>query len=362
MKSKISKIYSVVRLLPKLAMTFLSASLREGTTKQSLSFILFIAFSFQSFAQVQRQRPVTLMGSRFDITIVAVDSLKAEKHIDEVIAEMSRIETLISDWKINSQISEVNRNAGVKPVKVDREVFELTQRSLYFSELSEGAFDISYAAMDKIWKFDGSMVKMPTLEEIKRSVAKVGYQNIILDSSNSTIFLKLSGMKIGFGATGKGYAADKGRDLMEAKGVKAGIVNASGDMTTWGKSVRGKAWNVGVTNPFDEEKYLAVISLNRDAVTTSGSYEKYVEFDGKRYAHIINPVTGYPATGLISVTVVGPSAETANGLSTSIMVLGSTKGLELLLKFPAYSCVMVTDDGEVVKSANFKGKLKRKLK
>ena len=362
MKSKISEIYSVVRLLRKLAMTFLSASLREGTTKQSLSFILFIAFSFQSFAQVQRQRPVTLMGSRFDITIVAVDSLKAEKHIDEVIAEMSRIETLISDWKINSQISEVNRNAGVKPVKVDREVFELTQRSLYFSELSEGAFDISYAAMDKIWKFDGSMVKMPTLEEIKRSVAKVGYQNIILDSLNSTIFLKLSGMKIGFGATGKGYAADKGRDLMEAKGVKAGIVNASGDMTTWGKSVRGKAWNVGVTNPFDEEKYLAVISLNRDAVTTSGSYEKYVEFDGKRYAHIINPVTGYPATGLISVTVVGPSAETANGLSTSIMVLGSTKGLELLLKFPAYSCVMVTDDGEVVKSANFKGKLKRKLK
>ncbi len=362
MKSKISEIYSVVRLLRKLAMTFLSASLREGTTKQSLSFILFIAFSFQSFAQVQRQRPVTLMGSRFDITIVATDSLKAEKHIDEVIAEMSRIEELISDWKVNSQISEVNRNAGVKPVKVDRDVFELTQRSLYFSELSEGAFDISYAAMDKIWKFDGSMVKMPTSEEIKRSVAKVGYQNIILDSLNSTIFLKLSGMKIGFGATGKGYAADKGRDLMEAKGVKAGIVNASGDMTTWGKSVRGKAWNVGVTNPFDEEKYLAVISLNRDAVTTSGSYEKYVEFDGKRYAHIINPVTGYPATGLISVTVVGPSAETANGLSTSIMVLGSTKGLELLLKFPAYSCVMVTDDGEVVKSANFKGKLKRKLK
>ena len=343
-------------------MTFLVSSLRGGTTKQSLLSFTFFAFFFQSNAQIQRQRPVTLMASRFDITIVAENEAQAEKHIDEVIAEMSRIEDLISDWKPSSQISEVNRNAGIKPIKVDREVFDVTKRAIYLSKITNGAFDISYAAMDKIWKFDGSMKQMPTPEEIKQSVAKVGYKNIELDSANTTIFLKNVGMKIGFGATGKGYAANKGRELMEQKGVKAGIVNAAGDMTTWGTKPSGKAWNVGITNPFDEEKYLAIVPLKRQAVTTSGSYEKYVEFDGKRYAHIINPVTGYPATGLISVTVIGENAELCNGFSTSIMVLGKEKGLELIRKFPTYSCVIVTDNGEVVKSANFKGKVKKKLK
>lgn len=344
-------------------MRFIGASWRGRMTKQPFFVALFLlSLTLGSKAQVQRARPVTLMGSRFDITIVARDSAQAEKYIDEVIAEMSRIEDLISDWKASAQISEVNRNAGIKPVKVDREVFGLTKRSLYFSHVTDGAFDISYAAMDNIWKFDGSMIQMPTSEEIKKSVAKVGFRNVELDSLNSTIFLKLSGMKIGFGATGKGYAADKGRELMERKGIKAGIVNASGDMTAWGTKPDGKAWKVGITNPFDEEKYLAIIPLKREAVTTSGSYEKYVEFNGKRYAHIINPVTGYPATGLISVTVIGPSAEMANGFSTSIMVLGKEKGLELIRKFPDYSCLLVTDNGEVIKSANFKAKVKKKLK
>jgi len=357
-----SNSYNALRLLRKLAITVFCSSLRGRMTKQFLMLLVFVTIAFKVNAQVLRARPVSLMGSRFDITIIAADSAQAEKHIDDVIAEMSRIEDLISDWKASSQISEVNRNAGIKPIKVDREVFELTKRSLYFSQLTDGAFDISYAALDKVWKFDGSMKKMPSAEEIKNSVARVGYKNVQLDSINSTIFLKLTGMKIGFGAMGKGYAADKGRELMEGKGVKAGIVNASGDMTTWGAKTSGKAWNVGITNPFDEEKYIVIIPLKREAVTTSGSYEKFVEFDGKRYAHIINPVTGYPATGLISVTVLGPSAEMANGFSTSIMVLGKEKGLELIKKFPDYSCLLVTDDGTVVKSTNFKAKVKKKLK
>lgn len=316
----------------------------------------------QVHAQVLRERPVTIMGSRFDISIVAEDALTAERYIDSVVAEMVRIENLISDWKPNTQVSEINRNAGIKPVKVDREVFELTKRSLYFSEITAGAFDISYAAMDKTWRFDGSMTQMPTPEEIKKSVAKVGYQNIELDSAASTIFLKLEGMKIGFGATGKGYAADKGRELMEKKGIKAGIVNAAGDIATWGAQPNGKAWNIGVANPFNEEKYMAIIPLKREAIATSGSYEKYVELNGKRYAHIINPSTGYPASGLISVTVLGPSAEKANGLSTSMMVLGKEKALELICQFPAYSCIIVADDGRVYTSKNFKKRVKKKLK
>lgn len=317
-------------------------------------FLLLIFCSFSGNGQVLRKRTTLLMGGRFDITIVAKDSLAAEQNIDEVITEISRIENLISDWKPTSQISEVNQNAGIRPVKVDKEVFELTQRAIRFSEITNGGFDISFAAMDRIWKFDGSMTEMPSAEAIKKSVEKVGYKNIILDSVQSTIFLKLKGMKIGFGALGEGYATDKCRAMMLAKGINAGIINGSGDMSTWGKQPNGKPWNIGITNPFETEKLVAVVPINNGAVTTSGSYEKFVLFDGKRYSHIINPATGYPATGLCSVTVIGSNAETANGLSTSLMVLGKTAGLLLLERFPEYSCVMITDNGKVVKSKNFR--------
>ncbi|MFH7018319.1 FAD:protein FMN transferase [Flavobacterium sp. FlaQc-47] len=317
---------------------------------------------FSGNAQTLRKRTTLLMGGRFDITIVAKDSLSAEQNIDEVIAEITRIENLISDWKPDSQVSQVNQNAGIKPVKVDREVFDLTQRAMQFSEATNGGFDVSFAAMDKIWKFDGSMTEMPSAEAIKKSVEKVGYKNIILDSIQSTIFLKLKGMKIGFGALGEGYATDKCRNMMLAKGIKAGIVNGSGDMTAWGKQPNGKDWNIGMTNPFHPDTLFAVVPLNNGAVTTSGSYEKFVVFNGKRYSHIINPATGYPATGLCSVSVFGPNAETANGLSTSLMVLGQTEGLQLLKKYPDYSCVMITDNGKLVKSKNFKiKKFKPKL-
>ncbi len=297
------------------------------------------------------------MGGRFDISIVDKDSLSAEQNIDIVIAEITRIENLISDWKPDSQVSQVNQNAGIQPIKVDREVFELAQRALKLSEITNGGFDVSFAAMDRIWKFDGSMTEMPSAEAIKKSVEKVGYKNIILDSVQSTIFLKLKGMKIGFGALGEGYATDKCRSMMIEKGVPAGIINGSGDMSTWGKQPNGKDWKIGITNPFHPEKILTAIPLKEGAVTTSGSYEKFVVFNGKRYSHIINPATGYPAAGLCSITVFGPNAETANGLSTSMMVLGQKEGLLLLQKFPEYSCVMITDKGKTIQSKNFTYKL-----
>ncbi len=303
-------------------------------------------------AQVLRKRTVTLMGSRFDITIVDKDTASAEANIDSVIAEVTRIENLISDWRPHTQVSQVNKNAGITPVKVDKEVFELTERAIELSKLTSGAFDISFAAMDRIWKFDGSMTSMPTPGAIKKSVEKVGYKNIILNKKNSTIFLKLKGMKIGFGALGEGYAADKCKAMMLAKGVKAGIVNGSGDMNTWGNKPDGSAWNIGITNPMDTDELLAVVPLKDGAVVTSGSYEKFVVFNGKRYAHIINPKTGYPATGLTSVTVFGPSAEMANGLSTSIMVMGKTAGLQLIKRFPTMRCLLMTDKGEYFTSPN----------
>lgn len=321
--------------------------------------LVFIACS--SSAQVLQQRAVRLMGSRFDITIVARDSIVADAFIDTVVAEVTRIENLISDWRPQTQVSEVNRNAGIRPVKVDKEVFELTQRALYLSELTDGAFDISFAAMDRIWKFDGSMTEMPSAEAIKKSVEKIGYQSILLDSANSTIFLTKEGMKIGFGALGEGYAADKCRDLMISKGVQAGIVNGSGDMRSWGSHPSGESWQIGVSNPIEDNELFAILPLADEAAVTSGSYEKYVTFKGKRYAHIINPKTGYPVTGLSSVTVLGPTAEFANGLSTSIMVLGKKKGLKLLKAFPSYRAILVDDKGRVTSTKNLNIDLRKRL-
>ncbi|MFD2571574.1 FAD:protein FMN transferase [Spirosoma soli] len=317
--------------------------------KQVLALLLILS-GFSASSQVLRKRTVKLMGSRFDITIVANDSLSAEQNIDTVIAEVTRIENLISDWKADSQISQVNKNAGVAPVRVEPEVFALTERAIHFSRLTNGAFDISFAAMDRIWKFDGSMTAMPSPQAIKKSVEKVGYQNIVLDRKQSTIFLKKKGMKIGFGALGEGYATDRCRDMMLARGIKAGIVNGSGDMSTWGKQPDGSDWAIGITNPLHKDTVFAVVPLRQSAVVTSGSYEKFVVFNGKRYAHIINPSTGYPATGVSSVTVFGPSAETANGFSTSLMVLGKEAGLKLIKQHPAYSYIMITDDGQIFSS------------
>ncbi|MET0636758.1 MAG: FAD:protein FMN transferase [Chitinophagaceae bacterium] len=312
--------------------------------KYLLPFLFFI--NLQCPAQALRTRTVKLMGSRFDITLVATDSSTAEANIDTVIAEITRIENLISDWIPETQVSLVNRNAGISPVKVDREVLELTLRAIKLSRLTHGAFDISFAAMEKIWRFDGTMTELPSPAAVKKARAKVGYKNIIIDTINSTIFLKMPGMKIGFGALGEGYAADRCKAMMIARGINAGIVNGSGDMNTWGRQPDGSTWNIGINDPFHSGDLYAVIPLEQGAVVTSGSYEKFVELNGKRYAHIINPATGYPATGLTSVTVLGPGAELANGISTSVMVLGKKAGLKFLRRFPGYTCILISDKGK----------------
>ncbi len=322
---------------------------------------IFIFLLQNTIAQVLQKRTVTLMGSRFDITIVAKNKEVAQAYIDSCISEITRIENLISDWKSDSQVSCINQNAGVRPVKVDKEVMELTERALYFSELTDGAFDISFAAADKIWKFDGSMTTIPSPEEISESVKKIGYKNIIINKEESTIFLKYSGMKIGFGATGKGYAADKTKELMISKGVKAGIINASGDMNTWGKQPDGTNWVIGLTNPMKNKNILALFELSGTAVVTSGNYEKYVMIDGKRYSHIIDPRTGYPSSGISSVTIFADSAEMANGISTSIMVLGKEKGLKLLNEMQNdVQGIIIDDGGRTFYSKNFKIKKYRK--
>ena len=319
-----------------------------------LTTFIFIFITANCNAQQSYKRTLKLMGCKFDITVVEKNESEANKYIDIAVAEIKRIENLISSWNPNSQTSKINKYAGIKSIKVDNELFNLIERAIHISKLSDGAFDISYASMDKIWKFDGSMTTMPSKEKITNSVKKVGYQNIILDKKNSTVYLKQKGMKIGFGAIGKGYAADMAKKLLISKGVTSGIINASGDMNTWGKQPNNENWKVAITNPMNKNKVFALLPISNGAVVTSGNYEKYVNFNGKRYTHIIDPRTGYPATGILSVTVFAPKAELADALATSIFIMGKETGLDRVNQLPKIECIIIDEKGKITKSKNIK--------
>ena len=314
--------------------------------KKILFFGLFL-LSLSAFSQIAHKRKLWMLGSPFEVTAVAKDTVAANLYIDMAVAETKRIENLISDWIPTTPISEVNRNAGIKPVKVNSEVFDLVARALKISEITDGAFDISYASMDKIWKFDGTMKTMPTKEAIKKSVEKIGYKNVILDKKEQTIFLKIAGMKLGLGGIGQGYIADKVKDLLFSKGCTSGIINVSGDINAWGKQPDGKLWTIGIVNPLNKNKIFATFPLEDSAVETSGSYEKYVIFDGIRYSHIIDPRTGYPAKGVVSVSVFAKQTEIADALATGIFVMGVDVGLDLVNQIKGIECIIVDDQGKI---------------
>lgn len=290
------------------------------------------------------------MGSDFEITVVATETTTANSHIDLAISEIKRIEKIISSWDIDSQTSKINTNAGIVPVKVSPELFGLIERSLLLSRITDGAFDISYAALDNIWRFNISMDYVPTPEQIKNSVANVGYENIILDKENQTVFLAKKGMKIGFGAIGKGFAADMAKKLLQEKGVVGGIINASGDLTTWGTQVSGKKWMIGITNPLDKSKIFSWMPIVESAVATSGNYEKYIVYRGEKYSHIIDPRTGNPSRGVKSVSVFAKKAEMCDALATSVFVMGVDVGLSVINQLDGVEVIIVDDNDKIHKS------------
>ena len=316
--------------------------------------LLLLLFSLSTFAQENFKRTLILMGSRFDITVVASNEKEGNEYIDSAIFEIARIEKLISSWDVNSETSLINKLSGIKPIKVDKELFDLIERSIAISTLTNGAFDISYASMDRIWKYDGTMREMPSEEKISSSIKKVGYQNIIIDKEAQTVFLKLKGMKIGFGAIGKGYAADKAKALLIEKGAKAGIINASGDLNAWGKQANGKDWMVAITNPLNKNKVFSWLPINDSAIVTSGNYEKFISFNGIRYSHIIDPRTGYPSTGIISTSIMTSNAELADAISTSVFVMGVETGLDFINQLKGVDCIIIDEQNKIHTSNNIK--------
>ena len=324
--------------------------MKESLTKHISLLVILLSFNLQS--QSIFTRNALLMGSDFEITIVDKNESNANFLLDLAINEISRIEKLISSWDKNSQTSLINLNAGIKPVKVDKELFDLIARALKISDLSQGAFDISYASLDKIWYFDKEMLEMPSKEDIIKSVLKVGYHNIILNKEKQTVFLKIKGMKIGFGAIGKGYAADMAKSILVKNEVKSGIINASGDLTAWGKKPSGKDWMVAIVNPLNKSKIFSWLPIKNKAVVTSGNYERFIKFNDKSYSHIIDPRTGYPSQGILSVTIFTEKAELADALATSVFVLGQEIGMNLINQLKGIDCIIINKENKILKSKN----------
>lgn len=317
-----------------------------------ISLLLLISVSVT--AQEIVKKSAYLMGSDFEITVVSNSATEGEEAIARAISEIIRIENLISSWKSTSETSKINSAAGIEPVSISKELFDLIDRALKLSKLTDGAFDITYASMDKIWKYDGSMKEMPSEESIQKSIAHIGYNKIELDQKNKTIFLKNKGMKIGFGAIGKGYAADRAKWLLQELGIDSGIINASGDISSWGTKPDGSSWQIAITNPMNKEKSYGTFSIDNQSVVTSGNYEKFVTFNGKRYSHIIDPRTGYPASGLLSVTIFAPKAELADALATAVFVMGTEIGMDRINQLKQIECILIKENGSIELSNNIK--------
>jgi FAD:protein FMN transferase len=296
---------------------------------------------------------VKLMGNRFEFTAVAGSEAQAIKWIEKGIGEVSRIEKLLTTFSESSQTNLVNRYAGIAPVRVDKEVFELISRSKRLSRLTQGAFDITYGSIDKkLWNFDTSIKSLPDAQTAKKLVRLINYNNIILDEEKQTVFLKEKGMRIGFGGIGKGYAAERAKMVMQQAGAGSGIVNAAGDLVAWGLQPSGKPWTIGIADPEKAQTPFSWLNITDMAIATSGNYEKYVMIDGKRYSHTIDPKTGLPVTGIRSVTIICPNAEIADALATPVMVLGSKIGLDLVNQVKDVECIIIDDKDQVFTSNN----------
>lgn len=294
-----------------------------------------------------------LMGNRFELSAVAEDEKWAIEKINVGIEEIRRIEKLLTTFNEDSETNQVNRNAGIRPVPVSRETFELIKRSLRISKVTQGAFDITYGSVDKkLWNFDQTMTSLPDKATAKQMVRLINYRNVLLDEDNCTVFLREKGMRIGFGGIGKGYAAERAKQVMKHAGVTSGVVNASGDLNAWGVQPNGKKWTIGIANPDSAHEIFSYMDITDLAVATSGNYEKFIMVDGKKYSHTINPLTGLPVTGIKSVTIITTNAEIADAMATPVMIMGIRTGLDLINQMKHIEAIIIDDYNRLYTSKN----------
>lgn len=318
---------------------------------QMVSYIQIVTKFFLLFwtsflmAQPRIRVDTILMGSRFTFTVYHKDTCLAKTGIRAGINEVNRIENLISDWRPHTLVSAINRSYPNNWIKVNKEVLNMLQRSKNYTEISKGLFDITYAGMERIWKFDGNMNRLPTLEQIAKAREAVGIH--FIEIQGDSVRLSHPKAKISFGSIGKAYATERAARIMRKLGLKNILVNGSGDLFGLGHPPKKKGWEIGIQNPFNPSKVIKVIHLKNAALLTSGDYNKYALIDGKRYGHIINPKTGWPGTEFVSVSIQGPNAEIANFLSTTLMLMNVEQSKKLLRKYPGYRFWIVQNNGEI---------------
>ncbi len=298
-------------------------------------------------------KSLKLMGNRFQLSAMGNDEDWANACIDAGIKEIQRIEKLLTTYNDESETALINTFAGIKPVQVSEETFDLIERSTRISRVTQGAFDITYGSVDKrLWNFDTKLNELPDKVTAKKMTRLINYRNIILNREEMTVMLKEKGMRIGFGGIGKGYAAERAKLIMKEQGVVSGIVNASGDMTAWGLQPDGQPWTIGIADPNARDKIFSYLNITDMAIATSGNYEKYAMIKGKKYSHTINPKTGLPISGIKSVTVISPNAEIADAMATPLMIMGIIPGLNMVNQMKAIEAIVVDDNDKIYTSNN----------
>ncbi|TPG71778.1 FAD:protein FMN transferase [Hymenobacter nivis] len=292
-----------------------------------------------------------LMGSHFTFTAVSADDSLAWRALRAGMRETQRIDHLFSYWDSTSQVVKINRMAGVRPVVVDQEVYDLIARTLKISALTGGAFDATFASGDKIYTFDRQAhPALPDSATVRRSVARIGWEKVRMDPATHAVYLPEKGMRLNLAGVLQGYGVRRAQALMKQMGIAGGLINGSGDVYCWGKQADGSGWRIAIGDPARPRTVSSWLTVSDMAVVTAGNYEQYFTVNGTYYGHIINPHTGYPATGLRSVTIICPDVELADALDDAVFVLGPQAGLALVNRLKGVDCTLITDDGQTLVS------------
>ncbi len=296
------------------------------------------------------------MGTYVEIKVWTRDEPGARAAMGRAFDEIARIERLMTTWRDDSDISRVNAAAGLHPVEVSPETFECVARAQQYSRLSGGAFDVTFYALKGLWHFDEDKeAKLPDPAEVKRRLPLIDYRKLILDEKRRTLYLAKKGMAINLGGIAKGYAVDRAVAVLKKAGFPNAIVQAGGDLMCAG-SKGGAPWTSGIRDPRGARSdVFAVMKLMDHAFSTAGDYERYFIIDGKRYHHIIDPRTGFPAMASRSVTIYAPNATIADSIDDAIFILGWKKGFEMIESLPYVGCVIVDAKNQVHVSKRLEG-------
>jgi FAD:protein FMN transferase len=289
-------------------------------------------------------RDEAIMGTRCAVELWSEDHAQGEAAITSVFDDMRRIDRLMSTWKEDTEISLVNREAGKHPVKISEELFALLQESVRYSELTHGAFDITYASVGYLYDFKKGV--HPDQMAIDAALPGINWRHMVLDERKLTVFFSRPGMRIDLGGIAKGYSVDRGIGILQKLGITRAMVNAGGDTRILGDRF-GKPWVVGIRDPDHEGKTFLRIPLTDTAFSTSGDYERYFDEDGKRFHHIIDPKTGDSARKCRSVTIISGTATRTDALTKSVFIMGPEEGIAFINTLPDVDAVAVAPDGKV---------------